>query len=239
MIEAAAAVGVVDKGRTWSSIGKKFLMAVTGFTFVGFAVGHMIGNLQLFMGQDQLNTYAVALHKLGPVLYLIRALLVTFFAIHIWTGIRLWFQNHRARPSGYAHEDTVQASVSSRTMIWSGVALLAYVVYHLGHFTFLTTNPEYASLTDDLGRFDVYSMVVLGFQNIWISAIYVVAMFAVAFHVNHAIPSLLQTLGLTRDRYRNALTRLGNVVAIIVFLGYVSMPVAVLAGLVTLPGGGN
>ncbi len=239
IIRTDSMVKPTAKSVAWSSIGKKFLMAITGFTFVGFVIGHMIGNLQLFVGQDQLNTYAVTLHKLGGVLWLIRGLLATFFIIHIWTGIRLWLQNNSARPTGYQREDTVQASISSRTMIWSGVSVLVYVAYHLAHFTFITTNPEYASLTDNLGRFDVYSMVILGFQNIWISAIYLAAMVAVAFHVNHAVPSLLQTLGLTRDRYRNALKRLGNAIAIIVFIGYTSMPIAVLAGVITLPGGGN
>jgi len=235
-VDALAATA--ERRFSWSSIGKKILMAVTGFTFVGFVMGHMIGNLQLFLGQDQLNKYAEALHHLGGLLWIVRLLLATFFVTHIWTGVRLYLQNYSARPVSYKREDTVQASLSSRTMIWSGIGVLLYVVYHLLHFTLIVTNPEYAGLKDSLGRFDVYSMVVLGFQNIWISTVYIIAILFLAFHVNHAVPSLLQTLGLSRDRYRTTIERLGTVIAVVVFLGYVSMPLAVLAGYVTLPGGG-
>ena len=223
----------------WSSIAKKVLMAITGGMFIGFVIGHMVGNLQLFLGQDQLNKYAAALQSLGGLLWIIRLSLLSFLTVHVWTGVRLYLQNWSARPQGYTKEDTVQASLSSRTMFWSGLGVLLYVVYHLAHFTFLSTNPEYAGLHDSLGRHDVYSMLILGYQNLWISATYIVAMFFVALHINHALPSLLQTLGLTKQKYHNCLKRLGNLVAIIVFVGYVSMPVAVLTGYLTLPQGGH
>ncbi|MFH1686616.1 MAG: succinate dehydrogenase cytochrome b subunit [bacterium] len=235
--QALAAPAVTRAG--WSSIAKKVLMAVTGGTFILFVTGHMVGNLQLFLGQDQLNKYAAALQHLGGLLWIIRLLLLGFLTMHIWTGVRLYLQNRSARPGRYAKEDTVQASLSSRTMFWTGLGVLLYVVYHLAHFTFLTTNPEYVGLHDSLGRHDVYSMVILGYQNGWISATYILAMAFIALHVNHALPSLLQTLGLTKPKYRTALKRLGNLAAIVLFVGYVSMPVAVLAGYITLPGGGH
>jgi succinate dehydrogenase / fumarate reductase cytochrome b subunit len=122
-------------------------------------------------------------------------------------------------------------------MIWSGLGILLYVLYHLLHFTIIATNPEYATLTDAAGRFDVYSMVILSYQNYLISAVYLVAMFALAFHINHALPSLLQTLGLTRPEYRTCLKRVGNLAAVLFFFGYASMPVAVLLNLISLPGG--
>ncbi len=221
----------------YSSIGKKIWMAVTGLSFVGFVTGHLIGNLQIFLGQEKLNSYALFLHDLGKLLWVVRGTLAIFLIIHVWTGVRLYFQNKSARPVSYYRHQSIETGVTSKTMIWSGLGLLLYVVYHLLHFTFIVTNPEYAGLTDAAGRYDVYSMVILGFQNYLISGVYIVAMFALAFHINHAIPSVLQTLGLTRPEYRNALKRLGNIVAVVFFLGYVSMPVAVLLNILKLPGG--
>jgi len=223
----------------YSSIGKKIWMAVTGIVFIGFVTGHLIGNLQIFLGQDKLNTYALFLHDLGKLLWVERGLIALFFVIHIWTGIRLYFQNRAARPISYHRQESVETGVTSKTMIWSGLGLLLYVVYHLLHFTFIVTNPQYAGLTDTAGRFDVYSMVILGFQNYLISGVYIVAMLALAFHINHALPSLFQTLGLVRPSCRDCFKRVGNIAAVIFFVGYCSMPMAVLLNIIKLPGGGH
>ncbi len=235
--DAKTAVPQTEQGSGYSSIGKKIWMAVTGLTFIGFVAGHLIGNLQLFLGQEQLNNYAVLLHSMGKLLWVVRGTMALFLIIHVWTGIRLYLQNWKARPISYNRQEYVETGLTSRTMIWSGLGILLYVVYHLLHFTFIITNPEYATLTDAAGRFDVYSMVILGYQNYLISAVYLVAMFALAFHINHALPSLLQTLGLTRPEYRTCLKRAGNLAAVLFFVGYASMPVAVLLNLISLPGG--
>ena len=221
------------------AIGRKILMACTGLAFVGFACGHMIGNLQLFLGQAQYNGYAAALQSLGPIIWIIRFTLLALVGIHVWTGFRLWWDNSKARPVGYTKEETLEASISSRTMIYSGGIMFLYVIYHILHFTALVTNPEFANLHDANGLHDVYSMVVLGFLNPWVSGIYVLAMVALAFHVNHAIPSFLQTLGLSHSRWRNGLKRLGNLVALVLFVGYCSLPVAVLLGVITTSAGGH
>ena len=226
----------------WSSIAKKVLMAVTGTVFILFVTGHLLGNLGLFLGQEHLNKYAAFLQSLKKVyglLWLIRFCLLAFLAMHVWTGIRLWWQNRKARPIDYVKEDTAQASISSRFMIWTGLGMFSYVVYHLLHFTFIVTNPQYNALQDAAGRHDVYSMVILGFQNPLISGVYILAMAVLGLHLNHAVPSLFQTFGLTRPAYRTAFKRIGNVFALLIFCGYVSMPIAVLAGFVTLPGGGH
>ncbi|MDH3891052.1 MAG: succinate dehydrogenase cytochrome b subunit [candidate division Zixibacteria bacterium] len=225
------------RGSGYSSIGKKIWMAVTGVTFIGFVAGHLIGNLQIFLGQEKLNAYALFLHDLGKLLWIVRGTMALFLVIHVWTGVRLYLQNKSARPISYRRMDPVETGLTSRTMIWSGLGIFLYLLYHLLHFTFITTNPEYASLTDAAGRFDVYSMVILGFQNYLISIVYLVAMFALAFHINHALPSLLQTFGLTRPSCRTCLKRVGNIAAILFFVGYASMPVAVLLNLISLPGG--
>jgi succinate dehydrogenase / fumarate reductase cytochrome b subunit len=223
---------------SWSSIAKKTLMAVTGVIFIGFVFGHMVGNLQIFLGPEQLNRYAETLQDLGALLWVVRLLLVTFLVLHVWTALQLYLENRSARPVRYVKENTVQAGISSRTMVYSGLGLLLYVIYHLMHFTFLITNPEYSALTTPDGHFDVYSMVVLGFGNYWISGIYVVASAALALHINHAVPSLFQTIGLSGLRWYKSLERLGTVLAVIVFIGYISIPVSVLSGLIA-PVGGN
>ncbi len=221
------------------TVGRKILMAITGLAFIGFAVGHMIGNLQMFLGQAQYNAYAATLQSLGPIIWIVRFTLLAFLAVHVWTGLRLFLDNSKARPVGYAREETLEASISSRTMIYSGGAMFLYVIYHILHFTMLVTNPEFADLHDATGLHDVYSMVVLGFLNPWVSGVYVFAMVALAFHVNHAIPSFLQTLGLSHARWRNALKRLGNLVALALLVGYCSLPVAVLLGRITTSAGGH
>ena len=137
----------------------------------------------------------------------------------------------------YAYKDTVQASLASRTMFWTGLGVFLYVVYHLLHFTFIVTNPQYEHLTDAAGRHDVYSMVVLGFQNYLISAVYIVAIFLVSYHLSHALFSFLQTLGLNNLRVQPALQKISNVIATLIFIGYSIIPVAVLLNIVKLPAG--
>jgi len=233
------AASIRPRGVVATSLGMKLLMAVTGLAFVGYAIGHLIGNLQIFISQDAINSYAVFLHSLGPLLWIVRALLLGFFLIHVWMGLKLYFQNSAARPVSYAKQDTVQASVSSRTMIFSGLGLLLYIVYHVMHFTLILTNPEYEGLRDSHGHMDVYSMVILGFQNYTISAVYIVAMVALAFHISHAVPSVFQTLGLNSEAWTRRLQMAGTILAIGLFIGYASIPVAILSGCVTLPGGGH
>ncbi len=220
-----------------SSIGRKLLMAVTGLCLIGFVLGHLIGNLQIFMGQNQLNTYAQALKDLGYITLLIRISILTIVVFHIYTGIMLYLHNKASRPVDYKFKNTIQASLTSRTMIWTGLGILIYVIYHLLHFTFISTNPEFANLHDSLGRHDVYSMVVLGFQNYLISAVYIVAMFFLAFHLSHAVTSFFQTMGWNKKELELKFKYVAYIVAVVIFIGYSSIPVAVLTGLIKLPGG--
>ncbi|MEW6050553.1 MAG: succinate dehydrogenase cytochrome b subunit [Candidatus Zixiibacteriota bacterium] len=219
-----------------SSVGKKILMAVTGFVSFGYVVGHMAGNLQIFVGQDRLNAYAEALHSLGAMLWLIRLFLLACIVIHIWMGIQLKLENWSARPVGYRKRDTVQASLASRTMIWTGLLIGTFVVYHLLHFTVRTTDPRFADLVDSLGRYDVYSMVILGFRNLYISGFYIVAVGLLCYHLSHGIASMFQTIGWCNERVKTPLERISMAVSTLIFLGYISVPIAVLAGVVKLPG---
>jgi len=222
-----------------TSIGRKIWMAISGFVLVGFVCGHMLGNLQVFLGQDQLNTYAEKLHAIPALLWSIRFVMLTVVLIHIIDGIWLWLGNNASRPIAYERRQFKEATLASRTMIWTGLGILLYVVYHLLHFTLIVTNPEYAGLRDVLGRPDVYSMVVMGFQNYLISGVYFVAVIFLAFHLSHAISSLFQTLGWNTIAVQPILKRIAYTVSILLFLGYTSIPVAIVLGLVTLPGGGH
>jgi len=221
-----------------SSIGKKLFMAVTGLVMFFFVMGHLVGNLQIFMGQNQLNTYAQALKDLPALTWSVRTVIFICLVIHVWRGIQLYFENWFSRPVRYKVNATVQASLASRTMIFTGGGILLYVVYHLLHYTFIVTNPQYAGLHDALGRHDVYSMVVLGFQNGWISAVYILAMMSLCYHLTHAIPSFFQTLGLNNENTRSRFAVLGWLVAIVIFVGYTVIPVAVLLHNIKLPEGG-
>ena len=221
-----------------ASIGKKVLVAATGIFLVGFVIGHMLGNLQIFLGQDAINTYAAALQALGPALWIIRLIMLTAAVVHIWVTVLLYFENRAARPVNYRVRKYVETGVSSRFMIYSGIGVFLFIGYHLMHYTMLITNPEYHNLTDSLGRHDVFSMMVLGFQNVVISGVYIVAMFLLSLHINHAAFSLFQTLGLCNDKWETRWKRVSLLLAILLFVGFVSIPAGVLSGIVTLPGGG-
>jgi len=222
-----------------ASVGRKVLMAISGSIFVGFVCVHLIGNLQIFLGQEQLNKYAETLQNLGALKYAFRTFLILFIGLHIWEGVIVWWKNRTARPVAYVKDISLEASVASRTMIYTGAVIIAFVVYHLLHFTLIATNPEYANIPLVDGRFDVYTMVILGFQNVWISVTYICAMILFGFHLSHAVSSMFQTVGLNNAKLTKGLRSFSNLLAIIICLGYLSMPVAVLLNIITLPGGGN
>lgn len=220
-----------------TSIGKKILMALTGLIFIGFVSGHLIGNLQIFLGQDKINSYAEILRGLGGLLWFIRLFMLCFFSFHIWFGIKLWWENKSSRPVNYQVKTNIESTFASRTMIYSAALIFFFVIYHLLHFTFIVTNPEYANLHDSLGRFDVYSMIILGFNNYWISAVYAVAILFLSFHISHGLFSLFQTLGLNNPKWQPKLMLIANLYAVLIFLGYISIPAGVLFNVLKLPGG--
>lgn len=221
-----------------SSIAKKFVMALSGFVAFGYVVGHMIGNLQIFIGQNQINLYAKALHSMGPLLWVVRGGLILCIALHIWLGIQLRIENWAARPDPYARKKSVKTGLSARTMIWSGVLIFTFITYHIMHFTARTTDPRFTeSMVDSLGRYDVYSMVILGFQNVWVSLFYMIAVGLLCFHLSHGIWSMFQSLGWNNKRSERWLKGFAVVVATALFFGYISIPIAVLSGCLKLPGG--
>ncbi|MBC8040393.1 MAG: succinate dehydrogenase cytochrome b subunit [Opitutaceae bacterium] len=234
-----------------SSIGRKFLMAVSGLVLVGFVVGHLVGNLQIFAAPDQINGYAHFLQSLGPTLWVARGLLLVMVVIHIWAAVVLTIDNRKARGAqDYEVKKWIQASVASRYMRWTGIVVLAFIVYHLAHFTvgvagkdtFKTAFNEY-EMTEafhitgfpvvERGTpvHDVYSMVFLGFQNPIVSLFYIVAVGLLAVHLLHGFDSMFQTLGWRNYRWSGALRKITVLFCLAYFLGNLAIPGAILTGL--------
>lgn len=221
------ALGKALLGFWESSIGKKLIVAVTGLMLVGFLVAHMVGNLLIFQGRESLNDYAYFLHHFlhGKGIWLFRIGLIGAFVFHIAATISLVRSNRAARDTRYAYDATVQAPRSSRMMIWSGLTVLGFVVFHILHFT-IRVDPELANMKDpmDPGRHDVYGMVIAGFQNPIVVLFYIVAISFFCTHLNHGISSLFQTLGLRSEKTRDTIAKLGMAVTIILWLGFISIP---------------
>jgi succinate dehydrogenase / fumarate reductase cytochrome b subunit len=216
-----------------SSVGKKMIVALTGVVLIAFVIGHLLGNLQIFLGPEWVNGYAEKLRALGPVLWVIRIFLLVNVLLHIFYTISLAIENRRARPVQYKRKDHVKATFASRYMALSGLVVLAFIIYHIAHFTVRVTDPRFLLLkADPLNRYDVYSMMIYGFQNIFVSSFYVVGMFLLALHLSHGLSSFFQSLGLNDEKLNPRLAVTGRIFAWLIFVGYTSIPVAVLLGLV-------
>ncbi|MGI8436172.1 MAG: succinate dehydrogenase cytochrome b subunit [Chthoniobacterales bacterium] len=216
-----------------SSIGRKFIVAITGVIMIVFIIGHLLGNLQIFLGPEWVNGYAEHLRELGPLLWLVRVILFITVLLHIYFTVQLAIENKRARPKKYARQEYVKASFASRHMVVSGLVVFAFIVFHLLHFSGRQFNPRFPLLKNDpLNHYDVYSMMVYGFQNVYVSAFYIIGLFLLTLHLTHGASSFLQSLGLNDQKLTPRLAFLGRVFAWLVFVGYTSIPVAILLGLV-------
>jgi succinate dehydrogenase / fumarate reductase cytochrome b subunit len=216
-----------------SSVGKKMIVAITGIILILFVVGHLLGNLQIFLGPDWINGYSEHLRDLGPLLWLIRAFLLATVVLHIYFTILLAIENRRARPERYIERHYVKADFASRHMLMSGLIVLAFIIYHLAHFTVRVTDPRFGLLKHDpLGHYDVYSMMVYGFQNYFVSGFYVVGLFLLTLHLNHGSSSFFQSLGFNDKKLTPRLALGGRIFAWLLFIGYTSIPVAILLGLI-------
>ena len=234
-----------------SSIGRKFLMAVTGLVLVGFVTGHLVGNLQIFLSPDHINGYAHFLQGLGPALWIVRLVLLGCVVIHVWAAVVLTLESKTARgPHNYGIKRWLKASVASRYMRMSGVVVLAFILYHLAHFTIgyagadsFKTNLDEWTMQHDVREFgiplasagdivhDVYSMVFLGFANPLVSLFYIVAVGLLSLHLWHGTDSLFQTLGLRNGQWSGCLRRLVAIYCIVYFLGNLAIPGAILTGI--------
>ena len=214
-------------------IGKKVVMAVTGVILVGYVVGHLLGNLQIYASDpQQINRYAAFLHSPAnaAALWTIRALLLAAVVLHITAATQLWLQNRAARPVGYYKKDDVPTSYAARTMKWSGVIVAAFVIFHVLHLTAGDVVP-----IRELGpnQPDVRYNVISGFQNPAIAGFYIFAMILLCMHLYHGLWSMFQSVGMGHARYSPTIKKAAAVVAILIAIGNCSIPIAVLAGLLT------
>lgn len=234
-----------------SSIGRKFLMALTGLVLVGFAAGHLVGNLQIFLHPDHINGYASFLQGLGPGLWLVRLVLLACTVIHVWAAVTLTIESRIARgPEQYGVKKWLSATVASRYMRLTGVVVAAFIVYHIAHFTVGAVQKETFksqltewTLTENVRELgvplankgevvhDVYSMVFLGFSNPWVSVFYIIAVGLLTVHIMHGIESMFQTFGLRNHKWGCCLRRAAMILSIVYFLGNLAIPGAILAKL--------
>lgn len=219
-----------------SSIGKKWLVALTGIVLIAYVIGHLVGNLQIFAAPAQINSYATFLHASPKLLWVIRAFLITCFVLHIVTTIKLVIENRAARPDRYTVTKRVQATWASRLMAVSGIIVLAFVIFHLLHFTSRNIDPRLHPMEDGgvgvmKGEYDVHTMVIEGFRNHpLVTAFYALGLFLLCLHLSHGFSSLLQTLGVNSKKSIAPIAHAGRVLAWLIFAGYILIPVAVWAG---------
>ncbi len=218
-----------------SSLGKKYIMAVTGFFLFAFVAGHLVGNLQIFGGREMINRYGHFLQSNLELVWPVRCILLLFLGLHIWSAITLSVENDAARPVDYAVYQPLGSTYASRTMLMSGIIVFVFIVYHLLHYTAEVqyingTGQSFATFIDPENRHDIYKMMVVGFSKAWVSAFYILGIGLLCLHLSHGASSMFQSMGWKNAAYRPFLDRLAQVVAVLIFLGYVSIPIAILLG---------
>ncbi len=221
-----------------SSLGRKFLMAATGLVLFGFVTGHLLGNLQIFLPPEKINTYGHMLESLGAGLWLIRLFLLACVLVHLWLAIQLTLENRAARPQNYGVDHINRATLASRLMARTGLVVLAFLLFHLAHFTVRVGHPEWSEHTFTLLNGtkvrDVHAMMVQGFSNVPVSVFYIIAVGLLSYHLAHGIVSMLQTLGLKNEQWTRGLERFAVAYCWGYFLLNTAIPLAVLLGKVPL-----
>lgn len=221
--------------RLWrSSLGKKYVMAITGLGLFLFVIVHMLGNLQIFLGPEHLNAYGKALKSTPALLWGARIGLLLMAVLHVTAAIQLALANRRARPLSYAVGKPVASTFAQRTMTISGMVILAFIIFHLAHYTIGLVDPSYLDLRDplDMNRHDIYRMMIVGFSNPAIAIFYIVAMGLLMLHLSHGVTSMFQSLGLRSKKTVWILGKLARTAALLIFLGNASIPLAILAGFI-------
>jgi succinate dehydrogenase / fumarate reductase cytochrome b subunit len=214
--------------RFWqTTIGKKAIMAVTGVILFGFLVGHLAGNLQMFEPPEKINHYSAFLRSVPALLWGARITLLVAVCLHIWSAFELWLLQRAARPIRYVRKVNEHSTYASRTMQWSGPIVLAFVIWHLAQFTFGAVHPG-APFREG----DVYNNVVLGFRVWPVSLFYIIAMILLCYHLYHGLWSMFQSLGFSHPVYTPWLRLFAKIFAILMAIGFISIPVAVLAGFI-------
>lgn len=212
-----------------TTLGKKAVMAISGLVLFGFVLGHMAGNLQVFLGPEVFNAYAVNLHEMKPLLWGTRSLLAVCFVFHVTMAVQLTTRSIAARPIGYRVKKNERTTFAALTMKFSGFTLLFFVLYHLAHFTF----PGVAMGAYEHQHYSMaYTNFVNGFSIPWVVAIYIAAMISLGLHLYHGAYSLFQTLGLNNPLRNDTVRSLSQLVALIITVGNIILPLSVILGLV-------
>ncbi|MBK1832183.1 succinate dehydrogenase cytochrome b subunit [Verrucomicrobiaceae bacterium R5-34] len=212
--------------RFWhSSIGKKLVVALTGLFLVLFLAGHLVGNLLIFQGSADFNEYAHFLHHMmhGWGIWVFRILMLVSLVLHILATVQLVALNRAARTTRYQKEATMVASRSSRIMIWSGLTILVFFIFHILHYT-VRVSPDLRELAE-FGQ--SWAMTVKGFQNFFVSIFYIIAMGLLCSHLSHGVGSIFQTLGLRTRKTAGPINLLSKAYALIIFVGFISIPVSI------------
>lgn len=210
-----------------SSIGRKILMSITGLSMVLFVVIHLIGNTTIFGWiPGGINAYAHHLHAFPPLVWAFRAVMLVIVGVHILFAIQLTIENRGGRPQQYAVKSTQKATFASENMIWTGLLLLVFIVYHMLHFTAKAV-PGMEVVMNAEGAVDVFAMVVSAFKNVFVTLIYAAAMVTLFLHLSHGNQSMFQTLGLSNDRTLPTIVKAGTLVALVLFIGYVTVPLTI------------
>jgi succinate dehydrogenase / fumarate reductase cytochrome b subunit len=219
-------------------IGKKAVMAVTGLVLLGYVIGHLIGNLQIFIGQgpdSQINHYAAFLHdpSRAVLLWAVRGFLLLCVVLHIIASAQLWLQNRAARPVPYYKKDDVPAAYAARTMVWSGPIIAAFIIFHVLHLTAGGVVPL-RDVDGNPNMPDVRANVIYGFHDHpAIAAFYIFAMVLLTMHLYHGVWSLFQSLGANSPRYITGLKRAAAICAIVIAAGTIVIPISAVAGWLT------
>jgi succinate dehydrogenase / fumarate reductase cytochrome b subunit len=222
-----------------SSLGKKYVMAISGGAMFLFVVGHLVGNLQIFLGPEAINRYGHFLQSNIELIWPARIGLLALLALHIWSAIKLSAENKAARPVPYENWNPTVASYASRTMLMSGLIVFAFIIYHLLHYTVQVEavnlkHVDFHSLNETLKdgsqRHDIFAMMVMGFSNPVVSLFYVIAIGLLCLHLSHGVSAMFQSLGLKNKAYGPCLDKASRVIAWLIFLGYVSIPISILLG---------
>lgn len=219
-----------------SSLGKKYVMAISGMALFLFVVGHMVGNLQVFLGPEAINAYGYFLQSKPELVWAARLGLLLMLVLHIWSAIKLSAENRAARPKGYGYYKAVAASYASRTMLVSGLVIFTFVIYHLLHFTVQAqgvnlTGTDFVKLHDAKQRHDIYNMIVIGFSQPLVSLFYIVSMALLSLHLSHGVASMFQSLGWKNRKYGLFIDRFALAAAAVLIVGYSAIPLAVLTGI--------
>lgn len=216
-----------------SSVTLKVVMALSGIALTGFAFQHMLGHLIVFQGREAYNDYAAFLQGLGGIKWAARFGLLGLLGAHVAAALALTKRNQDARPEGYVSLRSQRTTFAAKTMAQVGMLIFFLLAYHLAHYTFGWVHAEQYEWVDELGRHDIYSAFVIGFQDPMILGLYFGFVTLVCMHLSHGISSTFKTLGLAKGSYTKPVEAIGPALCVVLWLGYIAPPLACFMGIVT------